>query len=305
MAQDLAVADTDDPIDLEEAGSRLDEEGCDLDSDEGIERARQLLVRLSVNRDFLGRAAIAELKDGCEQQQRINMYGAQVLMLHRSPRRHFIRANLWPAADDPVVRASGLSHYFYHVPHDHNFPFLTVGYSGPGYRSRWYEMDYAKVAGFEGEQAGLTLVEDGHLFPGRVLHYRAHRDVHDQHPPDALSVSISIIPESPRAMWQDQYQFDARTMALSAVPTCSQGEVLLRIAVACGDGDGLDIAHEFARKHASHRARWNGWVALLGATNGVAARQALMERAVSDSSPLVSGNARATLERLERGTMAS
>lgn len=305
MAQDLGTAAGAQPIELEEAAALLDEHGCDLSTDEGLEFARGLLARLSANREFLGRLAIADLKDGGARQRDINMYGAQVIMLHRQPRRHFIRANLWPSADDAVVRASGLSHYFYHVPHDHNFPFVTVGYAGPGYRSRWFEADYDAIAGYEGEQVPLKLVEEGCLSPGRILHYRAHRDVHDQHPPDALSISINIIPESACAVWRDQYLFDADISGLRAVQTCSQGEILLRIAVACGDDDGLDLAHEFARKHASHRARWNGWVALMGAAQGDEARAIMMERAVLDSSQLVSGNARATLARIERGFRAS
>ena len=43
-----------------------------------------------------------------------------------------------------MFKASGISPFFYHVPHDHNFSFLTVGYLGPGYWSEYYEYDYER-----------------------------------------------------------------------------------------------------------------------------------------------------------------
>ena len=192
------------PIDLAEFTARLDEQGCDLSHEEGASRAGELLSRLHTNRTFLGDVAIAELKNACRAQDDINRYGAQVTMLHRVPGRHFVRCNFWPAADDPVVQASGERHFVYHLPHDHNFDFLTIGHIGPGYRSDWYDYDGAAVAGYPGEPAGLRLVERGQLHEGRMLHYRAHRDVHTQFAPDALSISINIVPERPAAQWFDR-----------------------------------------------------------------------------------------------------
>ena len=59
-----------------------------------------------------------------------------------------------PASErDSVVKASGLSPFFYHIPHDHNFSFLTVGYIGPGYWSDYYEYDHDSVLGAPGEEA--------------------------------------------------------------------------------------------------------------------------------------------------------
>ena len=57
-------------------------------------------------------------------------------MLHRASEKYFIRANFWPSERDSVFKASGNSPFFYHVPHDHNFSFLTVGYLGPGLLER-------------------------------------------------------------------------------------------------------------------------------------------------------------------------
>jgi hypothetical protein len=64
-----------------------------------------------------------------------------------------LRANFWPAREDPVVRASGPAAFFYDLPHDHNFPFLTYGYLGPGYWSDYFEYDVDALAGVPGEDA--------------------------------------------------------------------------------------------------------------------------------------------------------
>src|SRR5690606_6721925 len=118
-----------------------------------------LLKGLAANRDFLAEIAVAELKDRCGRQSRENDYGSQVIMLHRASEKYFIRANFWPSPRDSLFKSSGASPFFYGVPHDHNFSFLTVGYLGPGYWSEYYEYDYDKVVGVPGEQVDLRFVE--------------------------------------------------------------------------------------------------------------------------------------------------
>lgn len=298
MPVDLGHAGGVAAIDLDECIARLDERGCDLTTLEGVAAVAQLLAGLAANGMFLAERAMAELKQRCAGQQASNRYGAQVLMLARRPGAWFIRANLWPAADDPVLLASGPEHYFYHVPHDHNFDFVTVGYRGPGYRSNWYERVGRPLAGVPGEAAGLRLVEQGHLGEGRVMHYRAHQDVHDQLPPSALSVSLNIVPDISGTVWRDQFLFDTGRNLVAAVPTVSQGEILLGIAVQLGAGNGIDLAEQLARHHPCERARWSAWQAMAGACDE-AERRRLYERATMESSPLVSGMAKLFLERMD------
>lgn len=298
MPLDLGEAGDVAAIDLKECAARLDAQGCDLTSDEGVAAAAALLARLSANRDFLVERAMAELEQRCSGQQASNRYGSQVLMLARREGGWFMRANFWPAADDPVLQASGADHYVYHVAHDHNFDFLTVGHRGPGYRSNWYERDDAPLIGVPGEAARLTLVEQGQLTPGRMILYRAHRDVHDQLPPDSLSISLNIVPDQPQTKWRDQYLFDTASNTVAAVPTLSQGEVILRIAVQMGGGNGLELAHHLARHHPCHRARWNAWLAIAGREEEAGRRQ-VYERASSEHSALVTGMAKLFLDRMD------
>lgn len=297
VARELDRCTAPQAIGFDEFCATLSEGGVDLTHDEGVASAAALLARLYENRSFLADIALSELKAGCKSSRQDNPYGAQVMMLDRVSGSHFVRANFWPAADDPLLALSGLGHYAYHLPHDHNFDFVTVGYAGSGYRSRWYEYDYAKVAGYTDEPVDLIAVEEGALTPGRMLHYRAHRDVHDQHPPETLSISINIIPENLNALWLDQYHFDLDRRCLSQLPTIGQSEVALRIAAILSD-DGLDLAHDFARHHPSERVRWQAWRALLASHADQRARAALMETAVSDDSALVSGEARGWLAAL-------
>ncbi len=301
MAVELDNAAGAEAISFEEFTARLDEQGADLSHSEGVEIAASLLARLYVNREFLAARAIEELKQRCVEQSEMNRYGAQVLMLHRSIGRHFVRANFWPALDDPIVQASGPQHYLYHTPHDHNFDFVTLGYFGPGYGSNWYDYDNDRIVGFAGENANLRFVEKGVLSSGRMLHYRAHRDVHDQLPPAKLSISLNIIPELSATAWRDQYMFDLESNQIASITTVGTNEIALRIAAALSD-NGLDLAHDYARRHPSDRVRWQAWRAIAGAATGRAGRLAQYEAATSDTSSLVRAEAATMVRALVMAT---
>src|SRR3546814_18676077 len=103
-------------------------------------------------------------------------------MLHRSYDKYFIRANFWPGPRDSIFKSSGSSPFFYHVPHDHNFSFLTVGYLGPGHWSEYYEYESDKVVGYPGEAVDTRYVEGWRLDEGKVMMYRAHSAVTQQLP---------------------------------------------------------------------------------------------------------------------------
>jgi hypothetical protein len=287
---------TGEPIDFAEFIARLSEGGADLDTEDALETQAGLLGRLHANRDFLVDAALAGLKERCGTQAATNGYGAQVLLLHRAEGRFFVRANFWPSFDDPVARASGRSHYSYDVPHDHNFNFLTVGYLGPGYRSDWFEYDHDAVAGYREEAVDLRLTERGQLTPGRLLHYRAHVDIHHQLPPDSLSVSINIVPEHPGLLWRDQYIFDLDRSQVAAIQTAVPTETLLKLAVHFGSENGADVVEDFAKHHPSHRVRWSAWRALAGCCSDQKSRDAVYERAAYSGSALVEGQARCMLD---------
>ena len=119
-------------IGLDELADALDADPFDPRDLAAFAARGAMLARLGRNRTFLASLAIDELKERCAGQNAVNAYGPQVIMLRPANGRYVLRANLWPAAQDTVVRTSGPTPFSYDLPHDHNFSFLTVGYLGPG-----------------------------------------------------------------------------------------------------------------------------------------------------------------------------
>ena len=272
-------------LDLETVAATLDESGVDLADDASLARCVQLLAALARNRSFLADRVIAELKASYADQLAANRYSAQVFLLHRSRRGWFLRANLWPAATDAVYAASGPAAFAYGLPHDHNFHFLTTGYWGPGYVSDDYDYDPESVDGRLGEPMALNFVGRSRLSEGRMLLYRAHRDIHSQRPPERLSISLNIMDEGEHVPWRDQYIVDLDRRAIARRPTVAASEMLLRCAVHL-TGNGRDVADQFARAHPVPRVRANA-IAALAAVAGRDARAATLERGLADPDPRV------------------
>jgi hypothetical protein len=245
-----------DPIGLGELIAALNDEAFDPADEDSFAAAGPLLKRLANNRDFLAEIALAELKDRCNRQSQENRYSSQVIMLHRASEKYFIRANFWPSERDSVFKTSGNSPFFYHVPHDHNFSFLTVGYLGPGYWSDYYEYDHEGVTGLPGEKVDLRFVERSRLDPGKVMLYRAHRDVHDQLPADAMSVSINIMHAAPSLPFLNQYRFDVKNCEIAGILNTSATEALLALAANQGGGNARDLVESFAERHPCDRIRF-------------------------------------------------
>ncbi len=294
-------APTQESCELGDLIERLETGDFDARDQDGFAAWGPELKKLANNRTFLAEMMIAELKRRCAGQMRDNQYSAQVVMLHASSQRFIMRANFWPALKDSVVRHSGTDPFFYNVPHDHNFSFLTVGYLGPGYWSEYYEYDYDQVVGVPGEKVDLRFVEKSKLDPGKVMLYRAHRDVHNQLPADEMSVSLNIVETSHAATFRDQYRFDCENARIDGIMTRTSLEPMLALAAHYGGGEGADLLSEFAANHPSDRIRWRALHARAGATATLAERIGVLEEGTRGSSLLVGGMARREIERLEAG----
>ncbi|HEX8571416.1 MAG TPA: transposase [Allosphingosinicella sp.] len=291
---DTSAADS---IELDELVESLRSGGFDPEDEESIAAFGPQLARLGNNRRFLGDLVVEELKQDCAGQRRRNHYTAQVILLHAAP-GFAIRANFWPAASDSVVVNSGTDPFFYGVPHDHNFSFLTVGYLGPGYWSDYFEYDYGEVAGFTGERVELRFVERSKLDRGKVMLYRRFRDVHSQLPPDALSVSLNILAQSPANDLCDQYRFDLDRREIAGIVNSNSLEALVKLAVHLGGGDGRDLVETFADRHPSDRIRFAAVEALASAEPDLDRRLAFYERACA-APGFVGAMARRKSSRLE------
>ena len=291
----------DHPIELGELIEALNDEAFDPSDEDSFAAAGPLLGRLALNRSFLAEIALAELKDRCGPQSLENGYSSQVIMLHRASEKYFIRANFWPSEQDSVFKASGTSPFFYHVPHDHNFSFLTVGYLGPGYWSDYYEYQFDSVLGVPGEKVDLKFVEKSRLEPGKVMLYRAHRDVHNQLPADEMSISINIMHASPALPFINQYRFDVKRCEIAGILSGTASEALLAIAANHGGGNGRDLVESFAAAHPCERIRFAALRELAGAEQSLDASLAILARGKGSRSRFVAGMSARESARIEAG----
>lgn len=294
-------APTEEKIELAELVETLETGGFDCRDEDNFASFGPALKKLANNRSFLAELMIAELKQRCEGQLKDNQYSPQVILLHSATKNFIIRANLWPALKDSVIRHSGTDPFFYGVPHDHNFSFLTVGYWGPGYWSDYYEYDYGEVVGYAGEAVDLRFVEKSKLDQGKVMLYRAHRDVHLQLPADEMSVSINIVEASHSSAFRDQYRFDVGQRKIDGILTRMSLEPMLALAAHYGGDEGMDLIAEFAARHPSDRIRWCALRARAAAAPSLDARIALFRAAADGSSRLVAEMAAREAARLEAG----
>ena len=277
---------------LEECAAALEAERFDPHDPDSLAHAAGWLRRLGNNPDFLGNVLVAQLAARHRAEPTAQGYGPQVVVLTPPGAGAFLRANVWPGANDALVRASGASPFLYGLPHDHNFSFLTHGYFGPGYWSDYFEYDYADVAGWTGELAHLRSTGRHRLEPGKIMLYRAHRDVHLQLPADSLSVSLNIMHADPAMHWLDQYSFDVERGTVSGIIGDGPSEAFLRVAVALGSAEAHDLAERFVHHHPSDRMRLCACDALAAAAPDPAARDRLWASAERAGSRLVAMEAR-------------
>jgi hypothetical protein len=218
---------------LAETADALNASGFDPGDEESLDHAARWLRRLGNDRDFLGDLLIGELAQRHRDDVLDSAYGPQVVMLVPPGGDYFIRANIWPSADEHMIRASGASTFAIGLPHDHNFSFLTHGYFGPGYWSDYYEYDNAAVSGYRGEPVpSLRFTGRSRLEPDKIMLYRAHLDVHAQLPADSLSVSLNIMRSHASQSWLDQYKFDLERREIGSILAQGPSEAFVKLAAA-------------------------------------------------------------------------
>lgn len=266
-----------DPCHLEECLAALDASGFVPDDPQSVTHAAHWLARLAANRDFLGALALGELKHACRRTGGQG-YSPQVMMLGAARPGWFMRANIWPSPEEAVLRESGEAAFVYGLAHDHNFDFLTVGYHGPGYRSDHYEVDPDNIVGIVGEHVALRRRGSSILKPGQVMHYRARRDVHCQHAPVSLSVSINLMHSAACQRWTDQYQYDLTTCTIARVLTTCTGDALARLAMALEPETARDVLDTIAAQHPVERLRWSAIQALALTETDINARWDIFTR---------------------------
>ncbi|AWH23880.1 HEAT repeat domain-containing protein [Stenotrophomonas sp. YAU14D1_LEIMI4_1] len=292
-----------DRISLLDLVDYLDGSGFDPRDQESMASISPMLRKLGNNETFLSEMICNELKDA-KNLQINNDYTPQVLMLHApqaSGQSYFIRACFWPGRNDEVLGASGDRTFFYGVPHDHNFNFLTIGYQGPGYESDYFEYDYASVCGIPGEKVDLKFMERSQLQKGSMMLYRAFQDVHQQMAPERFSVSLNIMEHSLRSVTMDQYEFEPTTGTISQIINRSSAAAVFMIAASEKNGESQQLLRDIFRGHAIDRVRMAALEALIANSPSRDAAKRLTSMVQTRHSAFMRSRARQLAADLEQG----
>jgi hypothetical protein len=163
----------------------------------------------------------------------------------------YIRCNVWmPLPANIKSKAYQERLYSLEVPHDHNFSFLTVGYTGPGYQTDLFEYDRKMVKGQVGEEVELRPAGSFTLAPGDVMLYRQGIDVHTQHQPLEISASINVmfLSEYNRREWQ--YLFDLQSNRITGLTgnAMRSRHEMMALAGEVGSLETLDYLQDVSRK---------------------------------------------------------
>lgn len=221
----------------------------DFYNHEDLIDSAKYLNQLNNNKTILLDYLCEELKNFGDFQSR-NLYGPQVFIFGRQD-VFFLRAVIW----NPISNAEKLVKDFkYDIFHDHNFDFLTAGHFGPGYKSRCYTYDYSNVIGVLGEKVDLIPQGVVTLSEGKIMLYRSKFDVHEQIPPESLSISINVIIEN-KEVDIPQFQFDDKTHKICKYIHNSNNDFVIRIVGLLGDENSIEPLLNILKKNKSMKAK--------------------------------------------------
>lgn len=290
MAGDVA------PMPLADFVALVDER-LDLDDPDSLLAFAEPLHALAQDRELL----VRHLNALVERQFRgRTIASAQAILLAETP-RFYVRAAVWPAQSDIAAGRVYQGNFAYDAAHDHNFSFLTVNYSGPGYVTELYECDPSRIVGYVGEHVELEPLGSVQFGPGMVMRYRPHCDVHVQRPPQEMSVSLNLLIATPEMRMREQYWFDTETGTITGYGEETDGTrrvSLMEIASLVGDGNTRALVEDLMLLHPAPRTRLAAAQAALALG---ADAETVLHRMVADPDELVRRAARSALQRRERG----
>jgi hypothetical protein len=277
--------DSDEKISLEEFVEYV-ERNNDVRDEASLEDAAFMLKALSNNKSFFTEKLNDELRNW-EDFQNVNRYTAQTFTFWKG-KDFLVRANIWvPPAAIPQEQTWTNEMFYYLVPHDHNFSFLTAGYWGSGYETTIYEYDGSKITGNLGEKVDLSFSETTTLPEGKIMLYRASKDIHSQSHPEEFSISLNLLVNTPEQRYTDQYCFDFESETISShVGTVNMSHLmLLKIATHVGNGQSVNLLEALAEKHPSPRIRFEAFASLVTLAPGDS--ELIWKNALSDKSSYV------------------
>jgi hypothetical protein len=216
----------------------------DFQDQDSIRDCASALGKLHLHRTFLRDYILTGLQAGLGKFEPRNRYTPPSLVLAVGP-NFMIRANLWRATD----QYEKLDLNVYGLAHDHNFDFLTLNYSGPGYVSKMYTYDYSRVRGLIGEHVDLKDNGELCLAEGEMFLYRKSLDVHEQFPPEADSITINVMATLQSSGYSSQYIFDTREGVITDIlGGFHRQEHVFAMALALDDPECNEVMRRIATK---------------------------------------------------------
>jgi hypothetical protein len=210
---------------------------ADPEDDESLIQAADLLRGLSNNKEFLSDYLISLLRPDKAYQTPQHDSTSQVFKICELPRRHYLRAVVWPSASDSIYRQHGSAHFYYEEPHDHNFHFLTINHFGPGYESDYYEAIGSTDDWHPGAEVELKSVGRKRLAPDKLMLYRAFVDVHSQFPPESASITLNIMASRAAVLTRKQHIFDKEVRVVKRLVHHNLNPLLFHAAATIGPSD--------------------------------------------------------------------
>lgn len=266
---------------------------------ERLEDSARLLRMLSNNKRFLIELVNREICEAAalDDYQAQSHFSQQIVDLGGGPSFR-LRANMWPTLVGAQPTEWEKALFAYMMPHDHNADFLTVGYWGPGYETDIYEYDPGRTLGYAGEPVEIQFLERTRLTDGKVMFYRANRDIHTQIPTEAFSISINLLTADPEAVQSTkQFWFDVeRGQIESSVERLDYSPFvfLCRLAAQVGNGATINAMEQMASGHFDSRIRGEAFGAL--AALDPSGAEAHWRRAAADKDAHVQRLARQRLD---------
>lgn len=252
------------------------------------------LAALSMNTSLVKDAIEAQIDAFLSGARQIS-YTPQSIILG-SGEGFYVRANIWtPPRLSGAIKEQEERIFSYRLAHDHNFAFLTAGYFGAGYRTEIFDYDPDRVVGYIGEEVDLTLLEETTLPKGKVMFYRERRDIHIQHPPEELSISLNLMLLSDDSQNTEQYFFDTERNIISGIPEAAYVYRRASLAALLGDiGDerSIPLLEDLLRDQPNRRVRISAMDSVHRLSRRFNQGETVTDRLLRDPDALVSMAAR-------------
>ena len=245
------------------------------------------LHRLANNKTLL-QTFIADGLKNVTQFQAGNPYSAQTYVLTDVTPRSFMRLAIW-SPPGHFTELDESRFFAYDIAHDHNFSLLTAGLLGSGYTTSVYQLkEGTTVHGVVGESVQLTDAQHLQLSPGKVILYEAQKDIHIQHPPADLSVSLNfMVDQRERCTRQLYYDVVRNKVSAHAGSERMKRADFFKFAALLNDAECNALLGEISAAHACELTRIYAHLAVAKNTDPAAAA----ERMLRDPSPLVRASA--------------